>query len=460
MNLKEKLLFRQVDIASLVFFRVVFGILGFADVLGSWLFYGLKKKAYALDQFRFTYYGFEWVQPFPEPFMSGFFILLAASALGVALGWHYRRCALFFAIGFTYVFLLEKAHYLNHGYLFCWISWLMVFLPANRSFSVDVWRRPKLFRSSAPYWSLFILQFLMGVVYFYGGLAKLNADWLQAMPLKIWLRSKTDVPLIGSLLQQEWAAWFMSYGGLMLDLLIVPMLIIRFTRPWAFMAAIFFHTTNHLVFSIGIFPYLSLALTALYFPPDFPRRISARLQARWNWLRKVAEIWAARMPSGQDLSPIRQESPRWRKGITTGLLIIILFHLLIPFRHRLYDGDVAWTEEGHRYSWRMMLRSKQGRGYFTVYFPGSDSRVEINPGEYLYNKQERKLYTHPDMILQFAHFLRDEHGGKGAVEVYADIKVRLNGGKYRQYIDPDVDLAKVEWSFFRKSDWILSRQND
>ncbi|MCB0583358.1 MAG: hypothetical protein KDD10_29025, partial [Phaeodactylibacter sp.] len=60
-------LFQPVDIASLVFFRVVFGILGFADVLNTYIYYHWMVDAYDPEKFRFRYYGFEWVHPLPEP---------------------------------------------------------------------------------------------------------------------------------------------------------------------------------------------------------------------------------------------------------------------------------------------------------------------------------------------------------------------------------------------------------
>ncbi|MDV7394654.1 HTTM domain-containing protein, partial [Arthrospira platensis SPKY1] len=128
----------------------------------------------------------------------------------------YRFSATLFAFGFAYTYFLEKAHYLNHGYLFCWLSFLMIFLPAHRAFSLDARRRPELRRETIPFWPLFLLRFLMGLVYFYGGIAKLNADWLRAIPLKQWLANKADTPVLGPLLAQEWMAYFMAYGGLLL----------------------------------------------------------------------------------------------------------------------------------------------------------------------------------------------------------------------------------------------------
>lgn len=450
-------LFQPVNISSLVFFRIVFGMLGFADVLNSYIYYHWIVDAYNPEKFQFRYYGFEWVHPLPEPFMSILFLSICGLAILVTLGKWYRISSLLFALGFTYTFLLEKSHYLNHGYLFCWISFVMVFLPAHRQFSADVLRRPELKSDTTPYWCLFLLQFLMGVAYFYGGIAKLNADWLHAIPLRQWLEQRSGAPGIGPLLKQEWMPYFMAYGGLLLDLTVVFFLIIRKTRPWAFAAVLFFHLMNHLVFNIGIFPFLSVALTALYFPPGFPMHLYEKLKERLPFLKRVKMWWEERTAGeGSQKAPLWQGAARWRTPILTGLLIAMLFHLLAPLRHHLFPGDVAWTEEGHRYSWRMMLRSKQGYGTFIIRDKDTGAEEKVDPVDWLDKKQYRKLYTHPDMILQFAHHLRDTYRQQGkAVEVFADIRMQLNFREYHTFIDPATDLAQEEWHFFRHSGWIF-----
>jgi vitamin K-dependent gamma-carboxylase len=165
-------LFRPVNIASLVFFRIIFGILAFADVVGVYFYYHLHKGVFDANGFHFHYLGFEWLNPLPEPFMSLFFISLMFAAVLIVLGKWYRFSTAWFAFGFTWLFLLEKTQYLNHGYLFCWLSFVMIFLPAHRWFSLDARKSPSIRTMEIPFWSLAILPFLMGVVYFFGGIAK------------------------------------------------------------------------------------------------------------------------------------------------------------------------------------------------------------------------------------------------------------------------------------------------
>ena len=451
-------LWQPVDIASLVYFRIIFGILGFADLLGGFAYYHLWVDAFNPDNFQFRYYGFEWLPSLPEPFMSLYFIAGMGLALAVAVGWRYRWTAPLFALCFTYYFLLEREQYLNNGNLYCWLCWVMALLPAWRAFSVDVWLRPQDRSPVVPRWSFVILPFLMGVVYFFGGIAKMNADWLfHAMPLKLWMKAKADLFLIGPIVSQEWVAWLMAWGGALLDLTVVFFLLAKRTRKAAFIFVVLFHLTNHLIFNIGIFPYLSVAITALYFGPSWPRQFVAYLQQRWSRV----DNWVAQWKSLVATAPATrfnfwQARPSSRPVLRLSFVLLILIHSFLPLRHWLFPGDVAWTEEGHRYAWRMMLRSKRGRGHFIVKNLQTGEEQRIRPQSELLPKQARKLWTHPDMILQYAHHLRDREQEQGnEVAVYAHIKVKLNDGTYHPYVDKERDLAQEEWSYVRATDWLL-----
>lgn len=479
-------LFKPIDNASLIFFRVVFGILAFLDVAGIFGYYHLYIDAFNPDNFQFKYYGFEWVQPMGEPFMSLFFLSMLAVAILIIIGKWYHLATTIFAIGFTYIFFLEKAHYLNHGYLMMWLCAVMIFLPANRNFSADRLQKPDLQANRMPFWCLFILQFFMGVVYFYGGIAKINADWLlHAQPLKMWLGQRGNMPILGWIWQQEITAWIMSWGGFCLDFFIVFFLLFKRTRVWAFCFVLFFHFVNLILFQIGIFPWMSLALTSLYFDPAFPRKVNAYFIKKYPKFGRINEWWLRK--KNQQLLPFPVfskpensvailnveivknatigEIRKWRlnrKLILAFLIPICLFHLIYPFRHHLLVGDVAWTEEGHRYSWRMMLRSKSGYGHFNLVDKKTGKTERIYPRDYLKKKQSNKVFTHPDFILQFAHYLEkkwaEEQGNQ--VEIYADVKVKLNHRKYQQYIDKDRDLTQVKWSFWEEADWILPTQEE
>ncbi len=451
-----KRLFAPVDISVLVFIRIAFGILAFADVLSTWGYKHLYKNSFDPDRFSFAYYGFEWVKPLPEPFMSLLMLGTMFAALCIVFGKWYRPSCFIYFIGFSYIFLIEKSYYLNHAYLFIVISAVMIFLPANRSFSIDVWKTPSFRRDRVPFFCIGILIFLMSVVYFYGGIAKINQDWLNAFPLKIWLKGKSDMFLIGPLLGKEWFAYLLSYGGLLLDLFVVFFLLWKRTRIIAFSFVLFFHITNLILFSIGIFPYLSTVLSSLFFPSDYPKKIIAWLTKKIKWIAKIDDKWRKRFQDYPKDKVVTYGDGE-KKLFLGGLGILCFLMLTIPFRHHFYQGNVAWTEEGHRYSWRMMLRSKVGKGYFNIKFPDQSRMQKVDGRHSLTKRQRRKMLTHPDMILQYAHFLRDSLAevGHPDIEIYANIQVRLNNRKYQQYIDEKVDLAKVEWEMFGHSEWIV-----
>jgi hypothetical protein len=72
---------------------------------------------------------------------------------------------------------------MNHFYLFVLLSFLMCFLPANKLWSLDVRQGRQKKASFVPGWTVWLLRFQLAVVFFYGGIAKLNMDWLRGQPM-------------------------------------------------------------------------------------------------------------------------------------------------------------------------------------------------------------------------------------------------------------------------------------
>ncbi len=445
----REVLFAPVDGAFLVFFRVAFAAIMLWEV---WRYFTMDRIArYYIDApFHFKYYGFTWVEAWPGDGMYWHFHVLGACAVAMLIGCFYRLAALLFFLGFSYVFLLDQARYLNHFYLVSLVSFLMVLVPAHRAWSVDALWRPRLRSRTVPAWSLYLLRAQIGIVYFYGGLAKLGPDWLQGEPLRMWLAERSHYPVLGPYLTQEWVVLAFAYGGLLFDLLVVPLLLWRRTRWFAFLWALAFHGLNAWLFDIGIFPWFMLCATLVFFPPDFPRRV-------WSWIRRLGGPAAATLVApAPAASPVSTGWTPGRRLLVGGLGVYLLFQLVFPFRHLAYKGDVNWTEEGHRFSWRMKLRTKDGETTFLIKQPATGRFWEFDPEGDLDPKQVEEMATRPDMILQYAHFLADamRRKGRGEVEVHARSMVSLNGRPPQLLIDPAVDLARVERSL-RPSAWIL-----
>ena len=263
-------LFAPVDLASLVFFRAAFGLILFWEV---WRYFDNDWiRAYYIEPtFLFPYPGLGWLRPWPGEAMYVHFLLMGALALCVAVGYRYRLCATLLFLAFTYVFLLDQSRYLNHFYLIALIALAMIFIPAHKSLSFNVAHGRTTRSDNAPRWSLWLLRFLIALPYFFGGVAKLNADWLRGEPMRMWLANRTDFPIFGRLFTEEWLVYGFTYGGLLLDLFAVPLLLWRPTRLYAYLAMVTFHLLNAKLFNIGIFPWFMIVATTIFFAPDWPR---------------------------------------------------------------------------------------------------------------------------------------------------------------------------------------------
>lgn len=424
----QKRAFASVDIASLVFFRIAFGLLMVWEVW-RYFHYGWIARDWIAPRFLFKYYGFAWVQPWPG---NGLYIHCAGLcilALFIAAGFLYRLSATLFFIGYTYAFLVDQSQWLNHTYLICLFSFLLIFMPANRALSVDVWLNPKIRSQTTTAWTLWLLRVQMGVVYFFSGIAKLSPDWLHGEPMRMWMEQRTDFPIIGRFFRDEWTVYTMSYGALLLDLCIAPLLLWRRTRVPAFCIALVFHLLNSKLFAdLGVFPWLAIAATALFFRPDWPRRIVSIFRP----VTASPSFEAGRLPG-----------PGKRLVVLNLVAIYIGIQLLVPLRHFLYPGGIEWTYEEHRFSWRMMLLDRYTLAFFYVTDPNIDKTYQVSSLEYLTEKQALRMEYRPDMLLQFAHYLAAVMPRKGPkpLKVEARVLISINGRKPQLLVDPNVDLA-------------------
>jgi vitamin K-dependent gamma-carboxylase len=448
-------LFEPVDIAFLVFFRIVFGAIMLWEVY-RFFSTGWIQRYYIDPAFHFGYFGFEWVKPWPGNGMYIHFALLGVAAACIMLGFFYRIASPLFFLAFTYVFLLDQTRYLNHFYLVCLISFLMIFLPANRALSVDALLRPQMRTDVVPAWTLWLLRAQIGIAYFYGGIAKLNSDWLHGgEPMRTWLRPLMSMPAIGSIFQQEWVVYSFVYGGLLVDLLVVPLMLWRRTRLVAFSAAVVFNLINAAIFNIGIFPWFMLGATLIFFPPELMRRFARAFMTPGAALR-TDEKNQTHVRTVKPYTPSCPALGRNQKIVLGLLATYLVVQLLLPLRHFLYPGNVSWTEEGHNFAWHMKLRTKRGESLFTVTHPPTGQTWVVKPEEYLEARQVMKMSTKPDMILLFSHYLAEQKRREGYdnVEVRAQVTVSLNGRKPQVLIDPNVDLAQQSRSLW-PAGWIV-----
>ncbi|MBC7861468.1 MAG: HTTM domain-containing protein, partial [Bacteroidia bacterium] len=240
---------------------------------------GWVADLYVKPAFYFTYYGFEWVKPLGETGMHTLFFLMGFAALMMSLGFLYRFSAIAFFLSFTYVELIDKSNYLNHYYFVSIIAFLMILLPAGNYFSIDTLIRPAKKATHVPRWCILIIQFQLGIVYFFAGISKLNPDWLlRAQPLRTWLPPHTNLPVIGYFMDKLWIAYFFSWFGAVYDLCIPFMLCFKKTRKLAYFLVLVFHILTAMLFQIGMFPYVMIVCTLIFFPEAFHLKIIGRIK--------------------------------------------------------------------------------------------------------------------------------------------------------------------------------------
>lgn len=424
------------DPAGLGAFRVLFGALMLLSVVRFWA-YGWIEELYLAPPFHFTYFGFEWVKPWPGAGMYVHFALTALAALSLAVGYRSRTSALVFAITFTYAELIEKASYLNHYYFVSLVSLLLAALPCGAAYSVDarLRRRRGLPAEHVGLGSYALLRAQLGVLYFFAGFAKLNSDWLlRAEPLHTWLSLHADAPLIGPWLALPGAAYVASYAGAAYDLTIPLWLSWRRSRPYAFAAVVFFHVAVWALFPIGVFSWVMIVSATLFFDPAWPRR----------WVRS-----AARRELGGASGPV----PALSLAAAAAYLCL---QAALPLRYLLYPGNVNWHEQGFRFAWRVMLVEKAGQVQFNVVTGERGERYVVYPREELTPLQYKMMSTQPDMIQEYALHLRERFEARGHtnVRVYAEAWASLNGRPRQRLIDPTIDLGGTARTLANET-WIL-----
>jgi hypothetical protein len=315
-------LHEPVSVQSIAVLRMAFGLTLVWDVW-RFFYYDRIYRYYVQPDFFFTYYGFGWVKPLPEPYIHYAWLMVGVFALMVALGLLYRIAIVGFTLLFTYFFLLDKAQYLNHFYLVILFASLLCLLPANRAYSLDalIFRNRR--SETAPRWGVWALRTQVEIVLIYAGLVKITEDWLKLEPLGMWLRESADEIPLGWFLYYDWAIAIGAYGTIALHLIGAPLLLFRRTRLPTFIVYCVFHMSNAFFFNIGIFPWLTIAATTIFFDPNWPQQFS-------RWLLGRFEA-APPAPPPVRLPPIpRTFATRALIGV---LVLWMALQVLIPLRY-------------------------------------------------------------------------------------------------------------------------------
>ncbi len=433
----NRLFFKQIDASSIAVFRIMFGAILLFESVNYGVFLCLDCM-YREPLFLFKYHYFEWAKLPPGIGLELLFVVMGLSSVCVLLGLFYRVAIVILTLSFTYLFLLDQALYLNHFYMVILLCGIMIFIPAHRYWSLDARRKPEIASATLPNWTRFWLGAQLEIILIYAGLVKLNMDWLNLEPMRLWMTEQSrHSHEIFQWLTQDPGIALASYSVIALHLIGAPLLLWKKTRLPVFCLYAVFHCINMFVFNIGIFPWMTLAATLLLFDADWPRQVLACLQRRnklvsWRHLSKPISIASQ-----------GTEKPAALSMITVLIACWLFLQIVVPLRHYAIPGEVAWNEGGHRFSWRMKLRSKRGVAQFKVVTPAGRQTV-VDPADYLRYKQVRKMACIPDLIWQFSQFIEAELSTNSEdLKVFVVARCSLNTREPTFLINQLVDLTSI-----------------
>lgn len=445
----RRYLAEPISIQSLVFVRVLFGAILVWDCY-RYFRYDRIGRYYVDTDLTFPYFGLDFIQPLPEPFIYWAWGAVGLFAFMIMIGAFYRVATIGFLVTFGYFFLLDRTQYLNHNYMVLLYAALLAIAPANRAWSVDSWLRPDIRNQSIPRWPVFALKLQTEVILIFAGIVKITDDWLRGEPLRMWMHARVDDVLIAPIFQYDWVLMSASFGTVVLHCLGAPLLLWKRTRLPIFLIYCAFHVSNSVFFNIGIFPWLTIAVTTIFFAPDWPQRA----------LRQALSAFETVPPLTQDWSVAAGQGARLSTPILGFLVVWFAVQLFLPVRQAFFPNMVGWTGDGHRFSWRMRIYDRDAEGYFHVVSADGTQEWFVDPAHYLSDRQARSVLTRTDLIHDFAQFLEARMVSEGHEDaaVFAHIEKSLNGRPEQPFVDSTFDLTSIEYKYFGPDHWVMPLQ--
>ena len=425
---------KPIACTPLALFRILFGVVIVLQGV-NWFSKDLITTYFVNTDYNFPYLFLDFIKPLPPTLLTFLLGVMMVAGLAVALGVYYRFSVILVTLIFGYFFLLDKSYYNNHYYLLVLIGFLLSFVNADRSLALG--KKP----SMIPLWQLRIFQFQIIIVYFFGGVAKLNPEWFAGEPMRTFLSMRPESALLGDLMKSEFAVAFLSYGGIIFDILIGFLLIIPRTFWLAVGGILFFNITNHWLFlgDIGVFPLFMIGATVLFVPEAYYKK-----------------IFKSKIHAPETL---KKNSQKWVLGFFG---VYFLIQLFLPLRHFLYPGNPEWTGEGHRFAWRMKMMHRKASVKFAFRDLESDRRYPVDLQKVLGPGQLRKLNYSPEMIVQFAHFIKKEMIAAGIKKpiILTDYQVSWNSKPFQPQFSTQQNLADIELSPWSRTSWLLPYNYD
>lgn len=417
-------------------FRIIFGGFMVYEMI-DYIQIDLVTNAFVLPKIQLEY--FDFIKPLPTAVLHGMLYTMLVCAALIALGVLFRPACFVFGSFYLYFLLLDKGIFNNHLYLFILLAFVLGFTHADRFLSLsNLWRKQGTSDLMVQRWEVFIFQLHFAIVYFYGGLAKLNPDWLlHYQPVKRMIEVYPDTGLLAKWLKLGFQPPLLSYGGLIFDLVVPFLLWWKPTRKWTLIPLVYFHISNTLTFDdIGIFPYIMLASTAIFF--------------------EVGELPILRnLAKSSQRKVVLLDSPSWSKQV---LLAYVVFQLLFPFRGLFLPNPVNWTMIANRFAWRMKSQSRElTEMVFTIQDGPTGQRMPVDIKTFINTMQINAVAHDVAAVASVARGLARIGKEKGMADplVHASIKVKWNGRPPANTVNPEVELSTMRVNPFKKLDWVM-----
>lgn len=438
------LLLEKRDAINLDVFRILFGLI---LLFQYYSFYSVDfiGRGIIAPKFLFSYDLTPFISPLPEGVMKIMMLVTLIAPIFIMMGKFFKVALWSYIICFGYFFLLDESYYNNHFYVILLLCFLFLFYTPNSLRKVNY----------VPHWLLFLFQFQIVVVYFFGGVVKLNYDWLVLQqPIRSLMEINAPISPFPVFLKSEAVIYYLAFGGVLFDLVIGFLLWWRKTRMFGILFSIVFHLTNLWIFNfgyggeIGIFPFLMIASNLLFVDPLV--------------LRSYFNKWFPSENKKLKTSSDSMVGGNWRydKVILSGVYAYIFIQLILPFRHYLSPVHVDWTGQGQYFAWRMKIYSKTVEVKFTARRFPEDKPVTVQLQKMLNTIQINMMGQHADMVYKTAQYILHDLEGRLKIKdpiINAEIKVSYNGRPFVYFIDPKVNLAKVTYNPYGNNSWVMPK---
>lgn len=457
MNRLRSWLTQPVDALPIRVFRSLFGIAMMMEMIYM-LSNEVVDKLILLPEVRITYDFFEWLSPLPPPLMRMLPALMLVAAFLLTIGKWTRVAGLSFFFMHFYFLLLDKGYYNNHMYLYSLLGLLFWLVVETKGKDGTI---------TVPNWAWRLIQFQIMVVYFYGGIAKLNGDWIfRHEPVLSILKAPQTSWILESDTLGPFVTNALVWGGLFYDLLIPFMLLVRKTRMAAFILCLIFHLSNIFIFNtgesgtIGEFPLVMIASCAAFFAPEQLRHFLGKLPFNLFQVKGRPQV---RKKGPEKPQPVAQSASFVNNYnfVLTFIIVYGLVQLLLPLRHYLITDNVLWTAEANNFAWRMKIRSADFKNTMWVRAEPGGPRTELHPIGFINVMQHTLISQNPVDMMKFAKAMVPILQKRGIADPVIEVTMELgiNGRPRQLAIDSTLNLAAVKYVPWKHAEWILPQKN-